>query len=207
MTRWLADVGVPTYLLPEIPTLFIKSGFTFPGTAPEREAELHAFESALFDIAVAFEDNASKVAAARAASGIRGPAGRPAYVIIHDRGLVDMAAYTPPEIWASLLRARGFAHADLLARYDHVIHLSSAALGAEQSYTLANNAARTESPEHARALDAAVAAVYAEHAHRVVIAAERDFRVKLLAVERAMESIVGPRPMTSDAAAATSNLQ
>mgnify|MGYP000930211056 FL=1 len=38
-------------------------------------------------------------------------------------------------------------------RYDSVIFMNTAAKGAEKYYTLANNSARTETPEQARALD------------------------------------------------------
>jgi len=38
-------------------------------------------------------------------------------------------------------------------RYDMVLHLVTAAYGAEQFYTLANNAVRKSTPEQARARD------------------------------------------------------
>lgn len=201
---WLSKAAIPTYLLPEVPTIVMKCGFPYPGTAPHRQEELHAFEAALFDIALAFEDNTAKVAEARATAASAGADGNPAYVVVHDRGLVDMAAYCPPDLWQRMLGARGMTHSDLLARYDHVIHLSSAALGAEHGYTLANNAARTETPEHARELDAAIMRVYVDHRSRHVIAAERDFRVKLLALERAMTQLVGA---TAESGASSASVQ
>jgi hypothetical protein len=60
-------------------------------------------------------------------------------VVILDRGLLDVGAYLPAAVWTGVFWL--------------VLHLVTAAYGAEKFYTTKNNAARTETAEEARALD------------------------------------------------------
>jgi hypothetical protein len=53
-------------------------------------------------------------------------------------------------------------------RYDRVIHLTTAAIGAEKNYTLANNAARHEGVELARSLDQKTLNAWTGHPHITV---------------------------------------
>lgn len=73
----------------------------------------------------------------------------------------------------------GTTEAALCARYDLVLHLVTAADGAEHAYTLSNNPARTESAEEARALDARLAALWSSHPRRDVIDNSTNFQGKL----------------------------
>lgn len=66
-------------------------------------------------------------------------------VILCDRGVMDGKAYMDPEGWQVLLDENGFNVINLRdKRYDAIIHLVTAADGAEQYYSLENNAARYE---------------------------------------------------------------
>ena len=65
-------------------------------------------------------------------------------------------AYLPAELWQALLAENGWRSEDFLRRYDLVLHLQSTANGAEEFYTKANNAARTETLEEARAHEKSV---------------------------------------------------
>ena len=49
-----------------------------------------------------------------------------------------------PDMWTDITRAVGTSTPQLRERYDAVLHLVSAADGAEQYYTTANNAQRYE---------------------------------------------------------------
>ena len=48
-----------------------------------------------------------------------------------DRGIMDIPAYLPRESWLEILQAQGLTESQLLERYDLVLHLVSAADGAE----------------------------------------------------------------------------
>ena len=54
-------------------------------------------------------------------------------------------------------------HQQALLTYDAVVHLVTAADGAEEYYTTANNGARTETAEQARHLDSLVRKAWGEH--------------------------------------------
>ena len=99
-------------------------------------------------------------------------------MIVVDRGLLDISAYLPQAQWAEVLAANGLAEGELAARYDMVCHLVTAADGAEEFYTTANNAARTETAEQARELDAKVRAAWAAHSNVAVIDNSTAFKEK-----------------------------
>lgn len=70
--------------------------------------------------------------------------GKPS-VILMDRGVMDPKAYMDEPTWQAVLDLNDYNIVYLRdKRYDVVIHLVTAADGAEQFYTLENNAARYE---------------------------------------------------------------
>lgn len=100
-------------------------------------------------------------------------------VILCDRGVLDCAAYMGEEAYRRMLETFGYSQSDLMHSYDLVVHLVTAADGAEEYYTLANNAARSESPEEARALDAKTLQAWLGHPHHIVVDNSTDFATKM----------------------------
>lgn len=94
--------------------------------------------------------------------------GRPA-LIICDRGVLDIAAYLTADLWQRVLSKCGLTVEGLVSRYAAVIHLVTAADGAEEFYTLSNNAARSETEEQARALDINTRDAWRAHSNLHVI--------------------------------------
>ena len=91
-------------------------------------------------------------------------------IILYDRGLMDNRAYIDDRAWHDLLKRTNYSHVTLRdMRYDMVIHLQSAAVGAEMFYTTENNHARSESAEVARALDERTLNAWIGHPHVRVI--------------------------------------
>jgi CYTH domain-containing protein len=85
---------------------------------------------------------------------------------------------------------------ELRDHYDAVFHLVTAARGAEQFYTLANNAARYETPEEAIRSDDALIAAWTGHPHLRVIDNRWDFEGKMRALLREIAAFLGqPRPL------------
>ena len=81
-------------------------------------------------------------------------------IVICDRGTMDCCAYTRPAYWSDILARHKLTNVELRdARYDCVIHLVTAAYGAESFYTVDNNAVRLEGISLARELDDKVANV------------------------------------------------
>lgn len=85
-------------------------------------------------------------------------------VIFTDRGIMDNTAYCAPEVEAKIYESTGWTKGTVRDdRYDLVIHLVTAADGAEEFYTLENNAARTETPDVAKWIDKKTQAVWNGH--------------------------------------------
>ena len=68
-------------------------------------------------------------------------------LIVCDRGIMDSKAYLSSLEFATILYNINKNEIELRDNYDAVFHLVSAACGATEFYTLANNGARAESVE------------------------------------------------------------
>lgn len=99
--------------------------------------------------------------------------------IIYDRAECDFAAYLPDGYFDAVVHDAGLDLSDVRDSYDAVIHMVTAADGAEHAYTLENNAARSETPEQARQLDRATVAAWAGHPHLQLVANRGTFADKL----------------------------
>jgi hypothetical protein len=90
--------------------------------------------------------------------------------VICDRGAMDPSAYMSREEWLRALKELSLDETELRDhRYDCVIHLVTAAKGAESFYTLENNQVRSESIEFARQLDDRIMNAWNGHASLQVI--------------------------------------
>jgi hypothetical protein len=76
-------------------------------------------------------------------------------------------------------------------RYDQVIHLVTAAVGAEVHYTKANNAARRETPSEAAELDSKVLEAYIGHPRLSIVDNRTDFGQKMDRTLQHMFDLVG----------------
>ena len=68
-------------------------------------------------------------------------------LVVCDRGALDNRAYMTDEDFRYVQEKLGMSEVELRDHYDAVFHLVTAAKGAEEFYTHANNAARYETPE------------------------------------------------------------
>ena len=100
-------------------------------------------------------------------------------LLVCDRGAMDNRAYMNDEEFAAVLDFVGRTESSLRDSYDAVFHLVTAAKGAEEFYTTANNTARTETVEEAAALDDRILAAWQGHPHLRVIDNSIDFEGKL----------------------------
>jgi predicted ATPase len=173
----MARRGFDVLCAPEVPTIMIRGGAVYPGH--DGGEKLLAFETAIIRLQMQLEDAFSMVAVST---------GKPS-IIVMDRGLLDIPAYLPSAQWHEVLKANGTTEAALSARYDMVLHLVTAADGAEAYYTTVNNAARTETAEQARALDASIRENWTR-AHSNVVVVDNsgsDFAEK---VRRCVDAVV-----------------
>lgn len=110
-------------------------------------------------------------------------------IVITDRGCVDNLAYCTPEVRAKSMETGGWNYEDIRdKRYDGVVHLVTAADGAPQHYTLANNKARSESPEVAIKLDKLIQSLWNGHPSFILVSNHpgQNFQEKM---DKTFESI------------------
>lgn len=118
-------------------------------------------------------------------------------IIIYDRGVMDIAAYMNGDTWQALLDEMGLNEVEVRdSRYDAVLHLCTAAKGAEMFYTCDNNSSRTENLEQAIVLDDKVIRAWTGHPHLRVIPNNGSFEDKLNAVIAEISGVLGvPEPI------------
>lgn len=112
-------------------------------------------------------------------------------VIIYDRSLLDNKAYINQQIFNELLKEQDLNELEIMDNYNMVIHLVTAADGAEEAYTLGNNIARTESVSEAIELDKKTVNAWAGHPNLRIIANEKDFSSKLQNVIDEINNLIG----------------
>lgn len=176
----LLSRGYEVVVLPETATELIGAGFS---PAKERWRDSLAFQSHLLDYSIEREELYQRMAGDLVT-------GRPR-IILCDRGIPDIAAYVGKEVLVELLRKRGLRLADVFKRYRQVIHMVTAADGAEEHYTLENNAARSESPEEARALDKRTQEAWYGHPSLTIVSNEGNFEMKVSQAVSAFFRVLG----------------
>lgn len=111
-------------------------------------------------------------------------------LIFFDRGTVDNRAYMTEDEYKEVLSCVGKTHNELLSFYDGIIHLVTAADGAEGCYTTENNRARTETPEQAKERDRKIIEAWSLHKVFCITDNSTDFSGKLSRMIKEIEKII-----------------
>lgn len=177
-------LGFQVLCVPEAATLMITGGV---GLVNPQIANTIQIQSQLLALQLTLED--AFMAAAKMSD-------KPV-ILLCDRGTMDSSAFLSTDAWQAVLDENNWTTVSLRdRRYDAVIHLMTAAKGAEKFYTLANNAARTETPEQARTIDDRLIAAWTGHPHLRIIDNSSDFEDKIRRVIESLSRIVGiPEPV------------
>ena len=172
------EKGYAVYLLPEAATLFIEAGADFL----TKDAELsYVTEKSKLEFQLQMERSMTQIAEA---------SGKPA-LLICDRGTMVTAAYMPAAVWQRIKDDIGMTEKELRdEHYDAVLHICTAAKGAEDFYTLYNNKCRSESVEVARDVDDRILAVWKGHPVLHIIKAEICFEDKIQHVLKVLDEIL-----------------
>lgn len=116
-------------------------------------------------------------------------------LIVCDRGIMDNKAYMTDAEFEETLGNINANEVGLRDGYDAVFHLVTAAKGAAEFYTTANNAARTETPEQAAALDDKLIAAWTGHPHLRIIDNTYGFEEKMKRLISEIAAFLGePEP-------------
>lgn len=178
--------GYKVFTIPEVPTIFLQAGMDY---LTKNQDWFYEGEKSTLEIQLAFEDDFTRMA-----QTINGPV-----VIICDRGALDISAYLPTEMWEKITGLCNVTTQQLRDRYDAVLHLVSAADGAEQYYNTTSNEMRTEGIEKARLLDRKVIQAWTGHPHLRVINNHDNFDTKINRVLKEISAVLGlPQPITEE---------
>lgn len=182
LTEQLEKQGIRVFRVPEAATLLFTGGITRDDVA----ADVVHFQSNLIRLQMQLEETYISQAEA---------CGERALVLM-DRGVMDNLGFMDQATWQALLDTNQWSEVLLRdRRYDAVIHLITAANGAEQFYTLENNTARIETPEIAREIDQNLQVAWLGHPHLRVIDNSTDFEGKIHRVMEAVCQVIGlPTP-------------
>ncbi len=117
-------------------------------------------------------------------------------LIVCDRGTLDNKAYMDESEFLSVLKTLGTNEVELRDNYDAVFHLVTAAKGAVEFYTTANNSARTETVEEAVKMDDKLISAWTGHPHFRVIDNSSYFEDKMRRLIAEISSFLGePEPL------------
>lgn len=120
-------------------------------------------------------------------------------MIVCDRGVLDNKAYMKSDEFYNVLSELGENEVELRDNYDAVFHLVTAAKGAEEFYTTANNTARTETPEQAAVIDDKIISAWTGHPHLRVIDNDTDFEGKIHKLLHEITTFLGePEPFETE---------
>ena len=141
--------------------------------------QAYSFQKALMKLQVGLEDQFNVIASMVTDKDV---------VVLNDRGLLDGSAYVSDTLWQGLLDDMN-VNIPLLrdTRYDAIIHMVSAAEGAEEFYA-GLNSERYESIEEAKEKDHKLQAAYMGHRNWCMISNNySEFKLKIKA---ALQSVL-----------------
>lgn len=180
----LRDRGFRVFLVPEAATMTINPGVPDISSIATREPEKYfQIEKCMLLLQRALRKERNRLA------GIFENEKR---VIIFDRAEMDVKAYMPDFLFEAMLRDLRLDLYDVRDSYDGVIHLVTAANGAEQFYTLENNKARRETLEEAKAADELTKNAWIGHSHlKIINNSAAGFEAKMKRTLQAASRILG----------------
>ena len=182
LSQRLSEKGFKVFSVPEIPTITKQGGgmIIMGGLTPENVMK---FQQYLMKIQMKIEDYFTELAILSDQPSI----------ILCDRGVIDPYAYMDEGCWRAILDAQGWNMVNLRdKRYDAVVHLVTAADGAEEFYSLANNEARYEDIETAKMIDKRTQLAWIGHPRLYVIDNSiKGFENKITRVYTAVSGAIG----------------
>jgi len=168
LSDFFENLGWKVYRSPETATVLMQGGIKFPELSKE---DAFLFQENLIKTMLAIENTYFDIAETCPKNCI----------VICDRGLMDATAFITLEEWDLMCKRNGWNSVDMRDnRYDQVIHMVSAAKGAEEYYTTEEHATRSEGVELARLRDDRASAAWVGHPYYDVVDNSTTFEGKLV---------------------------
>ncbi|GMR30473.1 hypothetical protein PMAYCL1PPCAC_00668, partial [Pristionchus mayeri] len=158
LATFFENMGWKVYTVPETATVLLSGGVKFAELTQEQAYE---FQKDLLLTLVRIEDVFFHQAELEQKKRV---------LIICDRGAMDPSAYIDEESWHKMIKECGLEQFNMREnRYDQVVHLVTAADGAEKYYTQANNKTRSEGIAQAMEMDKKTRTAWLGHPYVDVI--------------------------------------
>lgn len=167
LATFFENLGWKVFRVPETATVLMSGGIAFGELNNE---QVFDFQENLIKTMIALEDTYFTMAAKSDQNCL----------VICDRGLMDASAFIDRPEWMDLLNKLGLQEESMCEdRYHHVVHMVSAANGAEDFYSVDDHSARFEGLELARERDRRAMEAWEEHPYVDVVDNRADFETKL----------------------------
>jgi thymidylate kinase len=181
LTEKLSDHGFMVFVVPETATLITNNGID--RRRMDKSTQVAAYEETILEMQLAFEETYTRA--------VKRIFPEKKKVLILDRGVMDIKAFISDDDFRTMLKRKGFNEVRLRDRYLGVIHLVTAADGAEAFYTAENNAARIESKEEAIDLDKRTRESWLGHPRLKIVDNRTDFDGKIRRGFNAISQLLG----------------
>ncbi|XP_004537574.1 TRPL translocation defect protein 14 isoform X5 [Ceratitis capitata] len=167
LCTFFENLGWKVFRVPETATVLLSGGVKFSDLT---DKEAFKFQENLIRTMIQIENTYFEL----------GQSSQRDCLIICDRGVMDASAYISKEKWEKMMSANNWNPIELRDnRYHQILHLVSAANGAEDFYTTEDHACRSEGVDIARELDYKSAAAWVGHPYFDVIDNSTNFETKM----------------------------
>uniref|UniRef100_A0A915IP36 NadR/Ttd14 AAA domain-containing protein n=1 Tax=Romanomermis culicivorax TaxID=13658 RepID=A0A915IP36_ROMCU len=158
LANFFECLGWKVFRPPETATLLFRGGILFSELSDE---QVETFQNDLLLTVMQIEKVYINLSEGYANQNV---------LLVFDRGTMDGSAYLPSEMWTRILKRNDFNAVDLRDnRYDQIIHMVTAADGAPDHYTVANNVTRYEGIAQAIATDVRTRQAWVGHPYVDII--------------------------------------
>ncbi|EDW85726.2 uncharacterized protein Dwil_GK23228, isoform B [Drosophila willistoni] len=174
LCTFFENLGWKVFRVPETATVLLSGGVKFSDLT---EKEAYKFQENLIRTMVQIENTYFELGVSSTRNCL----------IICDRGVMDASAYISKDKWEKMMAANKWNPVEMRDnRYNQILHLVSAANGAEDFYSTEDHACRSEGVDLARELDYKSAAAWVGHPYFDVIDNSTNFEAKM---NRMIESV------------------
>jgi len=167
LATFFENLGWKVFRVPETATVLMSGGISFGDLNEEQVLD---FQEHLVSTMMALEDTYFSMAE-KCSQNV---------LIIADRGVMDASAFIDRDAWEKILAKLSLEDIEISDnRYNHIVHMQSAAIGAEKFYTTEEHAARFEGLELARERDRRAMDAWRDHPYVDIIDNRADFDAKI----------------------------
>ncbi|XP_065077758.1 TRPL translocation defect protein 14-like isoform X3 [Ochlerotatus camptorhynchus] len=167
LCTFFENLGWKVFRVPETATVLLSGGIKFSDLTAD---EAYKFQENLLRTMIQMENTFFEL----------GKSCTRNCLIICDRGVMDASAFVSKEKWDRMMRTNSWNSVELRDnRYNQIVHMVSAANGAEAFYSTEDHACRSEGVGLARELDYKSAAAWIGHPYFDVIDNSTDFDSKM----------------------------